>query len=308
MTTEVPGVNTDVLELLVTTDDGRTLEVLVSAPTNGLPVVFHSGTPIGPVHHPPSTRAATEHGLRLVTYGRPGYGLSTPHPGRTVADAAADTAVVLDHLGAGEFVTMGHSGGGPHALACAALLPGRCLAAASVAGIAPSDAEGLDLLAGMGPENVQEFSAARDGTAALTAYLEPVGALLRTIGGSDVAASLGGLVPDVDKRALTGEVADYFAAQFRKALENGISGWHDDDLAFVRPWGFDLADIRVPVGVWQGAQDLMVPFAHGQWLAAHLPGASVRLFDEHGHISLTVDHVPDILADLARTAAARRPT
>jgi pimeloyl-ACP methyl ester carboxylesterase len=296
----------DVQELLVRTADGRELEVLVSGPADAVPVVFHSGTPGGAVIHQPMARAAAENGLRLVTYGRPGYGRSTPQTGRTVADAAGDTAAVLDQLDAGVFVTMGHSGGGPHALACAALLPGRCRAAASVAGVAPWDAEGLDVMAGMGPENVEEFGLAVQGSTALTGYLEEQGEQLRSISGPDVADALGGLVPEVDKRVLTGELAEHYAAAFRKAMESGIAGWHDDDLAFVRPWGFQLADITVPVSVWQGAQDLMVPFAHGSWLAAHIPGATAHLFEEHGHLSLTVEQVPAILRELVR--AARLPT
>lgn len=292
--------------LMVPTADGRQLEVLVSGPVDGLPVVFHTGTPSGLVPYAPTTKAAADNGLRLVTYGRPGYGRSTPQPGRSVADVVADTVTVLDHLDAGEFVTMGHSGGGPHALACAALLPDRCVAAASVAGVAPWDAEGLDLMAGMGPENIEEFGLAMKGVEALTPFLETAGEELRSIAPEGVVAAFGGLVPEVDKAVLTGTVADYYAEGFHKALENGIAGWRDDDLAFVRPWGFDLADITVPVSVWQGAQDLMVPFAHGRWLAAHVPDATVHLYDGHGHLSLTEDHVPAILADLAAAARSRQ--
>ena len=237
----------DAHELFVEVGDGRRLEVVVSGPDEGPVVVFHTGTPSAALHHPPTTRAAAENGLRLVSYGRPGYGASTAHPGRSVADVVPDTVAVLDHLGVGEFVTMGHSGGGPHALACAALLPDRCRAAASVAGVAPFDAEGLDFLAGMGPENVEEFGLTVQGVDALTPYLEAEAETLRTIGGPEVAAALGGLVPDIDKRVLTGELADYYAASFRKSVENGIAGWRDDDLAFVRPWGFELTDITVPV-------------------------------------------------------------
>ncbi len=296
------GVAEDVQDLEVRTVDGRELEVLVVGPADAVPMVFHSGTPSGPVPQPPMARAAAALGLRLVTYGRPGYGRSTPQPGRAVADAARDTAAVLDALGAGEFVTMGHSGGGPHALACAALLPDRCRAAASVAGIAPWDADGLDVLAGMGQENVEEFGLAAEGSAALTPYLEEEGEQLRTVSGPEVADALGGLVPDVDKRALTGQLADRVAASFRKSMESGIAGWRDDDLAFVRPWGFDLAAISVPVSIWQGAQDLMVPFAHGPWLAEHVPGATAHLFQEHGHLSLTVEQVPAILRHLVLAA------
>ncbi len=295
----------ETIDVMVPAGEGRELVVLVSGPADGLPVVFHTGTPSGPVPYEPTTRAAADNGLRLVTYGRPGYGRSTPQPGRSVADVVADTVAVLDHLGATEFVTMGHSGGGPHALACAALLTDRCVAAASVAGVAPWDADGLDVMAGMGPENIEEFGLAMNGADALTQFLEPLGEELRTIAPDEVVVAFGGLVSEVDRLVLTGAVAAYYADGFHKALENGIGGWRDDDLAFVRPWGFDLTDITVPVSIWQGAQDLMVPFAHGRWLAAHVPGATVHLYDEHGHLSLTENHVPAILADLAGTARAR---
>jgi pimeloyl-ACP methyl ester carboxylesterase len=295
-------VTVDVEQLTVRAPDGRDLEVLVVGRSDALALVHHPGTPAGPVVDERIAAAATANDLRLVMYARPGYGTSTPRPGRTVASAATDTATVLDHLGAGQFVTMGHSGGGPHALACAALLPDRCLAAASVAGVAPWDAEGLDVLAGMGPENVEEFSFAVHGSESLTAFLTPQAEELARVDGPGVVAALGGLLPDVDKLALTGEFGDHVAASFHRAVEAGIAGWHDDDLAFVQPWGFDLADIRVPVAVWQGAQDLMVPFAHGRWLAAHVPGVTVHLLEDHGHLSLTHDMVPAIVAELAGTA------
>src|SRR4029450_5452542 len=124
-----------------------------------------------------------------------------------------------------EFVTMGHSGGGPHALACAALLPDRCRAAASVAGVAPWDADGLDVMAGMGPENIEEFGLAMKGAEALTPFLETAGEQLRTIAPAEVVEAFGGLVPEVDKAVLTGAVADYYADGFHKALGNGIAGW-----------------------------------------------------------------------------------
>jgi pimeloyl-ACP methyl ester carboxylesterase len=298
--------STDSPYVMVPTSDGRQLEVLVSGPAEGLPVVFHTGTPDGLVPYAPTTRAAADNGLRLVKYGRPGYGRSTPQPGRSVADVVADTVAVLDHLGAADFVTMGHSGGGPHALACAALLPDRCLAAASVAGVAPWDAEGLDVMAGMAPENVEEFGLATTGAEALTPFLETAAEELRTIEPAGVVEAFGGLVPEVDQLVLTGAVAEHYADSFHKAFETGIGGWLDDDLAFVRPWGFDLTDITVPVSIWQGEQDLMVPLAHGQWLAAHVPGATVHLSAEHGHLSLTEDQVPTILADLAATARRRQ--
>jgi pimeloyl-ACP methyl ester carboxylesterase len=284
--------------------EGRRLEVLASGPEDGLPLVFHNGTPGGLVAFGPMVEAAAARGLRMVMYGRPGYGASTPDPGRRVADAAADTAAVLDGLGAEQFVTAGWSGGGPHALACAALLPGRCLGAASIAGVAPLRADGLDWLAGMAAENVAEFGAAEAGEAELTAFLTAAAAELRGITAGQVADGLGGLVSEVDKSVLTGEFASYMAAAFTAALSSGIAGWRDDDLAFTADWGFPL-DQAAPVTLWQGDEDRMVPFAHGQWLAAHLPEASVHLIPGAGHLSLGVTEFGQILDDLLSVTGVR---
>src|SRR6516225_272473 len=168
-------------KMIVRTAGERQLEALVSGPPDGLTVVLQNGTPAGLMAAPLIAAATAERGLRLVLYARPGYEGSTPDPGRQVAGAAADLGAVLDALGAAEFVTVGWSGGGPHALACAALLPGRCLAAATMAGVAPFTAEGLDWLAGMGEENVTEFGAAAAGEEALTAFLEPEARALAAI-------------------------------------------------------------------------------------------------------------------------------
>jgi pimeloyl-ACP methyl ester carboxylesterase len=282
---------------------GRQLDVLATGPQDALTVVLHNGTPAGLLAAPPVARAAAERGLRLVLYSRPGYGGSTPDPGRRVTDAAGDVAAVLDALGAAQFVAVGWSGGGPHALACAAGLPGRCLAAASMAGAAPYRAEGLDWLDGMGGENVAEFSAALAGEEALTAFLEPEARELAVITGAGVAAGLGGLASAADKAALTGEFADYLAASFRAAVEHGVAGWRDDDLAFTADWGFTMTEAGqgAPVAVWQGDQDMMVPWSHGQWLAAHIPGARAHLLPGEGHLTLGYQFgaILDDLLDLA---------
>jgi pimeloyl-ACP methyl ester carboxylesterase len=291
----------------ITVPDGRKVDVLIAGPSDGLPLVLHEGTPIGLVLYPPTVRAAQVRGLRVILAARPGYEGSTPRPGRRVADVAHDTAAVLDELGADTFVTAGWSGGGPHALACAAALPGRCLAAASIAGVAPYQAQGLDFLAGMGQENVDEFGAAVRGEAALTEFLEREMPVVSTVTGGQVAQALGGLVIAVDQAVLTGEFADYVAAALRAAMNSGIAGWRDDDLAFVRDWGFSLGwesavpagdTPAAPVAIWQGDQDKMVPFAHGQWLAAHIPGARTHLLPGEGHLSLTVSSIDRILDDL----------
>jgi pimeloyl-ACP methyl ester carboxylesterase len=285
--------------------DGRVLEALTAGPDDGLPLVFHNGTPTAAALFPPMVEIATSRGLRLVTYSRPGYAGSTARPGRSVADAASDVAALLDALGATSFLTVGWSGGGPHALACAAMLSGRCLAAASLSGVAPFPADGLDWMAGMGPENVEEFTLTQQGESALTPWLEVEAASLASVQADEVAAALGGLVSDVDAAALTGEFAEYMATSFRRAVSSGVAGWRDDDLAFARGWGFDLARIERPVAVWQGGEDRMVPFAHGTWLAAHIPGARPHLYPDEGHLSLGVaafDRIVDDLVQLGRTA------
>jgi pimeloyl-ACP methyl ester carboxylesterase len=278
--------------------DRRELEVLRHGPASAFPLVFQFGTPNAPAEFAALFDAVDARGWQLVAYARPGYAGSSRHEGRSVADAAGDVATILDAFELGRFVTVGWSGGGPHALACAALLPDRCAAAASLAGVAPYDAAGLDFLAGMGAENVDEFSRAAGSRADLEAMLESWGAGLSAVTGDHVAAMLGDLVDDVDRGALTGELADTMARMIRAALSSGIAGWLDDDLAFVKPWGFDLGAIAVPVSIWQGGHDRMVPFSHGEWLAANIPGARAHLYDDEGHISL-VQQLPRILEDLS---------
>jgi pimeloyl-ACP methyl ester carboxylesterase len=288
--------------------DGRRITYTVTGPDGALPVVVHHGTP-GSAHPTQEwLRATAEHGLRLVTYERGGYGGSDRQVGRSVADAAADVAVILDAIGADVCITEGRSGGGPHTLACAALLPDRVLASASVAGVAPYSADGsagLELdpwLAGMGEDNVEEFAAALKGEAALRPFLEAQLPGMRSAERDAVVEVMATLLPPVDLKALSGQFAQDLVTSFARGLAPGVDGWMDDDFAYGKPWGFDLDAIKVPVAIWQGSADLMVPFAHGQWLAAHLPGADVHLVDGEGHLSLAVEGENGILAHLLRLA------
>ena len=290
---------------VITLPGGRNIDILLAGPPQGLPLLLHDGTPVGLALYPPTVQAAQARNLRAIQIARPGYERSTPRPGRAVADVAGDTAGVLDVLGLDTFVTVGWSGGGPHALACAAGLPGRCLAAASVAGVAPYGAEGLDWTAGMGPENVAEFGAAVRGQAELTEFLDREAAALASVTGAEVAVSLGGLISAADRAVLTGEYADHVAAGLRAALSAGIVGWREDDLAFVKDWGFTLGwdpsageAAAAPVAIWQGDQDRMVPFGHGRWLAANIPGARAHLLPGEGHLTIGVSGIGRILDDL----------
>ncbi len=280
----------------------RRLNAWLGGAEDGLAVVFHWGTPSPPVHWELLDAAARADGLRLIAYARPGYSGSTRRVGRSIADAAVDTAAVLDELGIGEFVTVGHSGGGPHALACAALLPNRCLAAVSLAGVVPFDAKDIDWMAGMADENIEEFTTVLKGEAVLRPYLQTHAEHFSGLSADDVAASLAGLVSDVDRDALTGELADMMARSRRLAAAEGVEGWLDDDLAFAKPWGFDVGVIEVPVAVWQGRHDRMVPFAHGEWLHSHIAASRSRLLEDEGHISLLTTRLGDILSDVTELA------
>jgi len=282
----------------ITLHDGRVLEMFRAGTPGGTAVVFHHGTPFAAVEYRAAAGDVTARGAHLLYWSRPGYAGSTPQPERRVADVAADTLEVLALLGHDRFVTIGWSGGGPHALACAALAPTRCAAAAIIGGVAPFEAEGLDWTCGMGPENIEEFALAAEGGGRFSDFLTRESAQLATLDAHDVATALGGLVTDVDKAALTGEFADFMARSLAAAGSGTTDGWHDDDMAFLRDWGFDLAAIECPVAVWQGGQDRMVPYAHGEWLAAHVPGARPHLLPDEGHISLCVAAFDHILDDL----------
>lgn len=277
--------------------DGRRVEFRVSGPEAGLPLVFHHGTPGCATQLTAIARAAHDLGLRLVTTSRPGYGDSTRLPGRSVADVAHDTHAVLSHLGIDECVVAGWSGGGPHALACAARMPGT-RAVLVIAGVAPYDAHGLDFLAGMGEDNVEEFAAAVAGESQLRPWLEAAAQAMTGLTGTDVAAAMQSLLPAADLAVLDAELGDDLAVQFQGALRNGVDGWLDDDLAFVRSWGFDLDEITVPTTLWQGSADMMVPFAHGRWLAARMPTAVAHLVEGEGHLSIGVGTADRMLAEL----------
>ena len=293
----------------VATPDGRVLAVVEGGDPAGPAVIVHNGTPMSRLLYGPHVADAQARGLRLIGYDRPGYGDSTPQPGRTVADAATDVATIADVLGIQRFSTWGISGGGPHALACAALLPDRVVAAASLAGVAPYGAEGLDWLAGMGEANVIEFGLTLEGRDKLEPALreERDGMIAGGVRGLEEA--LRTLLSPLDAAAFSGETAEYMFEAFRVGSEERIEGWVDDDLAFAEPWGFDLEQIRVPVLLWQGAEDRFVPFAHGEWLARNIPTVDGRLSPDEGHITLLVRRVGEVhewLAAALHDAATAR--
>ncbi|GGX76388.1 hypothetical protein GCM10010358_33200 [Streptomyces minutiscleroticus] len=285
---------------MIPTRDGRRLDLAVTGPEDGIPLVFQHGTPGGVPPFRPIERAAHERGLRFVTFSRAGYGTSTRAPGRAVVDVATDVRDVLDHLGAARCLVGGWSGGGPHALATAARLAGRVAGVLVIAGVAPYGLPDLDFLSGMGEGNVEEFGLAARGEAALRPHLEKEAAGLRDTGAAGLPAGLESLLPPVDRAVLTEELGEDLAANFAEGLRLGVDGWVDDDLAFTRPWGFSPEEVTVSAFVWRGTEDLMVPFAHGRRLAANVPGAVAHLEDGEGHLSLAAGAAGRMLDELVR--------
>lgn len=289
--------------LVVAVPGQRELEVRVSGPAGGQLLVWHHGTPGGANQMRFLARAVHARGWRLATLARPGYGTSTRLPGRTVADVVPDVSAVLDHLEADTALVGGASGGGPHSLACAALLADRVRAALAVCCPAPYEAEDLDFLAGMGQDNIDEFGLALQGEQALRPYIDKQLPDLAGATPEQLVEHMSSLLPEVDRACLTGEVGADFAAAMNDVGRGGPDGWIDDDLAFTRPWGFDLDQVQAPVSLWQGDLDLMVPFAHGRWLAPRIPGVRPHLESGQGHLSITVGAVDRMLDDLAALAS-----
>jgi pimeloyl-ACP methyl ester carboxylesterase len=279
--------------------DGRALAIVDTGDPDGAPVIVHHGTPGAADLYPPRVEDARRQGIRLIAYDRAGYADSDRLAGRSVADVAADIAAVADALGIGRFGTWGASGGGPHALACAALLGDRVAAAATFAGAAPYGEPDLDFLAGMGEDNVKEFGAALEGEDAVRPLLDEFAAEVAATTPAELAGQMRTLLSPPDAAALTGELAEHLYESFRVATRRGVDGWLDDDLAFMKPWGFDVASIAVPVQLWQGGLDLMVPRAHGEWLGRHVPGADVHISPEDGHITVVEHNVGKVHAWLA---------
>jgi pimeloyl-ACP methyl ester carboxylesterase len=274
-------------------DDGRTLRVYdAGAPgapgaPDALTVVWHHGSPQTGAPLAPVLAAARRRGMRHVSYARPGYGGSAPQPGRDVAAAARDTAAIADALGVARFAVMGASGGGPHALACAALLgPERVSGVVCLAGPAPYTAD-FDWFAGM--QDPSGLRAARGGRAARDRHAE---------------------TDAFDEQSFT--TADWAALQARwgalaadatAAGSAGPDGLVDDDVALASPWGFDVGQIATRTLLVQGGEDRVIPPAHAHHLLAAIPTAELWLRPRDGHVSI-LDACPAAM-DWLRASAAR---
>ena len=296
----------------VSTPDGRVLQYCLYGPEDGYPVIDHHGTPGGRLAGPRFLDVVTRSGVRILCYDRPGYGGSTRHLGRSVADVTDDVAVLADAQGWDRFITVGGSGGAPHALACAARLPDRVIRCAAIACPAPYVADGGDGPAGLGPASfftgmspgeVAETKAALLGEAAYRPLVEQIG--------REVMANTEAGEPNI----LPGyELSDADIAEIRRAFAepspgrldraramwlDSHDGWIDDMVAMTRPWGFDLAELRVPVSLWYGLDDVLCPATHSEWLLRHIPGVDGR--------QLPGGHLPseDSFAEVLRWTVAQ---
>jgi len=271
-------------EVDLTTTDGRVLhayDVGLTSRSDELVVLWHGGTPNTGAPPEPLFQVARSLGMRWIGYDRPSYGGSSPHRGATVASAADDAAQVADLLGVELFAVFGHSGGGPRALACAALLPDRVPAAISISATAPWPAAGLDYFAGMADGTARELRAAARGRAELKRVLAE--------NEFDPAAFI-----EADYAALDGTWS-WFSGIVQAATVDGPYGMIEDDLGSMAPWGFDPALITTPTLIMHGTDDRMVPSSHGEWLAARCPAAELRLVPDEGHVSV-LNSAPDALA------------
>jgi pimeloyl-ACP methyl ester carboxylesterase len=285
----------------VSARDGRQLWAQESGSPHGTPVFLMHGTPGSRLGPKPRDALLYRQGIRLITYDRPGYGDSERLRGRQVAHAAADVADIADFLGIDEFSVVGRSGGGPHALACAALLPTRVRRAAALVSLAPPDAEGLDWMAGMTPGNVAEFAAGRLGHDELAGRL---GVLVAAIL-ADPASCLpfdGEALPESDQAVIADfGIRNMLVRNYTEGLRTSIYGWVDDCLSYLAPWGFSPTDITVPMQLWHGQDDIFSPVSHTTWLAERIKHADVSIESGVAHFG-AVAVLPDVLRWLAAEA------
>jgi len=292
----------------VDSPDGRTIDAVHRGLGTGPVVVVHGGTPSGLASWPLLEELVEQAGLGLVTIARPGYAASTRREGRSVADAADATRCVLDHLELDQFVSLGISGGGPHALADAAELPDRCTGVVIVAGIGPLDALDLDFFDGLGQNQQLLFRTALDDPDALARLAEGFAAMSADLDAATFRASAPDTLPPVDAAAMASplgeELADHLAATMRSAFSHGPHGLVDDVLAFTKPWGFAVPALACQVTVWHGTADESVPVAHGRWVADHAPQAELRMLDGEGHVSILAE-LPAIIDSVAALTPPR---
>lgn len=282
------------LEHILTTPDGRTLAVQESGDPDGTPILYVPGTPGSRLLYGDDAAVARQMGVRLLSHDRPGYGGSSRNEGRTVADFTTDVRAIAAGLGLSRLGVYGISGGGPHAIACAALLADLVPAVAVLASPAPWGADGLDYFDQMGQDNIDDTLLFFDDPVAARAKCEVdrIGFLEADAAGA--IESMRSLLSPVDAAVFTGEFGFHLLDSMRLGLAPSADGWWDDGVAQLGRWGIELDAISTPVLLLHGREDRFVPFAHGEWLAARIAGVQARLTEVDGHLTLLGNHLEEI--------------
>jgi pimeloyl-ACP methyl ester carboxylesterase len=285
-----------VLEGVLSRDGRRKLAVESLGAPDGEPVFLLHGTPGGRSGPRPRPSVLYRGGIRLISYSRPGYTGSDRKERRTVADAAADVEDIANYFEIKRFIVIGRSGGAPHALGCAALLPGRVTCAAALCSLAPYKAPGLNWTDGMVPSNVKAYRDAEDDLGALIETLHDHARQLQD-NPEGLLRFLGPDLAEADRRVI-GDIAlrRKIAETHTESMRDGIDGWVDDVRALGNQdgWGFKLTDIDVPVYLWHGADDKFSPPGHAQWLASQIAQASLIIESGEAHFD-AVKRLPEIL-------------
>lgn len=274
------------IDLDVPDGDIGVLRVRQDGDLNGTPIFFLHGTPGARVLFPPNVAWAKANGVRLLAYDRPGYGGSSPRAGRTMLDAALEVETIAAALGLDRYTVLGYSGGGGPALACAAQSPKRVAAAVAGATLAPFDAVGLEWLATMDEENREDIELLQRDQPAWEERSKRQVLEMLELTPDLIRRNFGPVHGYHDSPEVEEELATFLCESTKEGLRSGIDGIREDALAQIRPWGFDIASIRIPVQIWHGENDRFVPVQHGRWLAAHIPGAESHIEPGLGHPSV----------------------
>ncbi|MGW8488701.1 alpha/beta fold hydrolase [Streptomyces sp. NPDC055886] len=289
--------------------DGRHLMVERTGDPRGRPVFLLHGTPGSRLGPAPRGMVLYQRHTQLIAYDRPGYGGSDRHEGRRIKDVVEDVRAIADALGLERFAVVGRSGGAPHALACAALMPERITRTAALVSLAPRDAAGLDWFDGMAASNVQAYSTAADDPESLAASFIVRSAQIRR----DPVRLLDDLrreLTDSDRLVVNDAgIRSMLLRNFSEGLRHSAWGWIDDAIAFCRPWGFDPARITGRVLLWHGVKDVFAPVGHSRWLAGQIPGATAVLEPAAAHFDAfpMLPRVLDWLLDEREPPDAPRP-
>jgi len=274
------GMNAEGKEGRFPLPDGRILGYAEYGLPDGAPVLFFQGTPSTRLMHPPTT-ITRELRARLITVDRPGFGQSTPAPGRTLLDWPGDVARLLDSLGVGEFVTAGLSGGGPYVLATAWRLRDRVRAAAVCGGSGPVEMAGA--LRGITLERRLGYLLARHFPGVLRQVVRRYPDPRR-----DPARFIRRYTrhnPPADQRIIAEpEFHRMYLANFAEAQRQGPAAFAEEVILGARPWGFALEEINVPVHFWQGELDNSTPRGMAEGMAARIPGAKLTVLPGEGHL------------------------